>query len=154
MRALAAYALSASAVALTLLVAGIGTRPQTLWYVNLNKPSWQPDPSIIGIAWSVIYPIIAIVGGYVLSSTTGRERILWIVTFVVNLILNAAWSWMFFVVENPAGAFVEMIPLIISIIAMIVLAWQVAPWAGIVLIPYVLWVSFASYLTLTIARLN
>lgn len=154
MRAIAAYAICGSAVALTLFIAGLGTRPQTAWYLNLNKPTWQPDPSIIGIAWTIIYPLIALVGGYVLSNTTGRDRWMWLSVFAVNLILNAWWSWLFFVSENPMAAFVEMMPFIASIIVMIVLAWRVTPLAGIALIPYVVWVSFASYLTLSIARLN
>ena len=144
----------AASVVLTLIVAGIGTRPQTAWYLNLTKPSWQPDPALIGFAWSIIYPLIAIVGGYVLNHVTGPDRLVWLMTLAINLVLNAAWSWVFFVAENPTWAFIEMIPLIASILVMIVLAWNVTPLAGIALIPYALWVSFASYLTLSIARLN
>lgn len=154
MRAFTAYALSGGAVAFTLFVAGLGTRPQTTWYLNLTKPAWQPDPSIIGIAWSIIYPIIAIVGGYMLLATSGRDRVVWLLLFVINLALNGWWSWLFFVSQNPMAAFIEMLPFIATIVVMVVLAWKATPLAGIALIPYALWVCFASYLTFTIARLN
>jgi tryptophan-rich sensory protein len=149
-----AYVASAGATVATLAVAGAGTRPTTDWYVGLTKPTWQPDPSLIGLAWTILYPLIAIVGAYVWNNTDGTRRWWWLAVFGTNLVLNAAWSWVFFVAQEPAWAAIEMGLLLTSTVALAVLAWQAAPWAGAAMVAYAAWVSFAGWLTVTIARLN
>ena len=148
------YAISAAAVVLTLAVAGAGTRPTTDWYVALTKPSWQPDPSLIGLAWTIIYPLIAIVGGFVWTRLEGREQLTWALLLALNLVLNAAWSWVFFVAQEPWWATAEIALLLVSTLALVVVAWRVAPWAGGALMLYAAWAAFAGWLTFTLARLN
>lgn len=149
-----AYVVSAGATVATLAVAGAGTRPATDWYVGLTKPSWQPDPSLIGLAWTILYPLIAIVGAYVWNNTDGTRRWVWLAVFASNLVLNAAWSWVFFVTQQPTSASAEMALLLASTVLLAVLAWQAAPWAGLAMVAYAGWVAFAGWLTVTIARLN
>jgi translocator protein len=155
MRALPAFGIPALAVVLTLAVAGVGTRPQTQWYQDLAKPSWQPDPSLIGIAWTVLYPLIAIAGGLVLlrADSTGF-RLTWLLALAANLVLNALWSWVFFTWQRPGLASFEIAALLVSCLVLIVLASRVSPLAAGLLVPYALWVAFAGWLTFTIARLN
>lgn len=149
-----AYVVSAGAVAVTVTVAGAGTRPATPWYESLTKPAWQPDPSVIGLAWTVLYPLIAVVGAYVWNSSEGSRRWWWLTAFAINLVLNAAWSWIFFVAEQPSAAAVEMVLLLASTVVLALLAGRAAPWAALVMALYAAWVAFAGWLTLTIARLN
>lgn len=154
MRPLLAYSATALLVVATLAIAGAGTRPQTVWYRELIKPAWQPDPSLIGLAWTVLYPVIAIVGGFILTRTEGRERLIWWAALLVNLGLNALWSWVFFTWQAPWGATVEIATLLASTVLLIVLAWPVSTGAALALVPYAAWVSFAGFLTFTLARLN
>jgi tryptophan-rich sensory protein len=141
-------------VVVTLAVAGAGTRPTTDWYVGLAKPLWQPDPSLIGVAWTIIYPLIAIVGGFVWTRLEGRQQLAWAVLLALNLTLNAAWSWVFFVAKEPWWAAAEIALLLVSTLILAALAWRTAPWAGGALMLYAAWVAFAGWLTFTIARLN
>lgn len=154
MRPVLAYGLTSLLVVATLAIAGIGTRPQTAWYRDLVKPAWQPDPSIIGLAWTLLYPVIAVVGGFVLTRTDGRERAIWLAAFVLNLVLNALWSWVFFTWQAPWAASAEIATLLVSTLLLITLAWPISPAAALVLAPYAAWVGFAGFLTLTLARLN
>jgi tryptophan-rich sensory protein len=149
-----AYVVSVAGVALTLAVAGAGTRPTTTWYTELTKPNWQPEPSLIGLAWTILYPLIAIVGGFVWNNVDGTRRWVWVAVFASNLVLNAAWSWVFFVAQQPAWASAEMALLLASTVLLAVLAWQAAPWAGLAMGAYAGWVAFAGWLTVTIAGLN
>jgi translocator protein len=152
---LLAFGSSAIAVGLTLAVAGRGTRPTTQWYQDLIKPSWQPDPALIGIAWTILYPLIAVVGGLVLLRADSlRERLIWAAALLVNLVLNALWSWIFFTWQRPDLAAIEIGVLLLSCVVLIVLAGRHSPLAAGLLVPYALWVGFAGWLTFTIARLN
>lgn len=154
MRPLLAYSATSLLVIATLAIAGVGTRPQTAWYRELIKPPWQPDPSLIGLAWTLLYPVIAIVGGFVLSRTEGRERLIWLAAFVLNLVLNALWSWVFFTWQLPWLATAEIATLLLSTVLLITLAWPVSTAAAMALVPYAAWVMFAGFLTFTLARLN
>ncbi|MCZ3389446.1 MAG: tryptophan-rich sensory protein [Actinomycetia bacterium] len=148
------YAVSAAAVVATLAVAGAGTRPTTDWYAALTKPPWQPDPSLIGLAWAVIYPLIAIVGGFVWTRLEGRQQLTWALLLALNLVLNAAWSLVFFVAQEPWWAVAEITLLLVSTLALVVMAWSVSLGAGGALMLYAAWVAFAGWLTFTLARLN
>lgn len=154
MRGLVAFGTSGLAVVATLALAGLGTRPQTAWYTALAKPSWQPDPALIGVAWTVLYPVIAIAGGLVLMRAEGALRVAWIAAFAANLALNALWSWAFFTWQRPGLATAEIALLLVSTVVLVVLAARVAPVAAWLLVPYALWAAFAGTLTATIARLN
>lgn len=154
MRPLLAYTVTSVLVVATLAIAGMGTRPQTTWYRELIKPAWQPDPSLIGVAWTLLYPVIAIVGGFVLTRIEGRERVIWLAAFVLNLALNALWSWVFFTWQAPWTATAEIGTLLLSTGLLIALAWPVSTTAAVALVPYAAWVAFAGFLTLTLARLN
>jgi translocator protein len=153
MNPVAAWALSIVAVSTTLVVAGLGTRPQTQWYLDLVKPSWQPSPSVIGLAWTIIYPLIVVVSALVLMSASAGQQRFWIIALVINLVLNALWSWLFFTFELPLIAAVEMSLLLLSILALLVIGTRITPTA-LFLIPYFAWVSVALAVNVAIVRLN
>jgi len=145
------------AVVTALVVAGLGGWATRLgpWYRNLKKPSWQPPDWLFGPAWTVIFALAAT--SAVLSwdgATTDalRERV--VILFAANAILNLAWSPLFFRLERPDWAFVEVIFFWLSIVALIVGLWPISMTASLLIVPYIIWVSFAAYLNLTIIRLN
>ncbi len=142
-------------LALTFGAAWLGSRflPDD-WYKNLKKPEWNPPNKIFGPVWSVLYLFMAAAAwlvwrGYGLSLATFP-----LVLFVVQLLLNTAWTWTFFGLHRPGIALADIVVLWVFILATLTLFWQFVPLAGILLLPYLVWVSFASYLNLTIWRMN
>ena len=124
------------------------------WYRELNKPSWQPPDWLFGPMWTTIYGFIIASVGQVWnhSPSEAHAAILWVTG--VNLVLNVAWSYLFFTFRRPTWALVEVVPLWLSIVAMMVVFAPYHPPAAWLLLPYLAWVSVAAYLNLTIVRLN
>ncbi|HKM64366.1 MAG TPA: TspO/MBR family protein [Acidisphaera sp.] len=140
-----------------ILVAGLGGMLTDIgpWYKALRKPSWQPPDWLFGPAWSVIFTCTAAAG--VLAwraapNAAAETRI--ILLFAVNGILNIAWSPLFFRLRRPDWALIEIIPFWLSILALVVALTPISATAGWLLLPYLLWVSFAAVLNLAIVRLN
>lgn len=125
------------------------------WYRNLRKPSWQPPDWLFGPVWTIIIGLAAwssVIGWRHAETPTGQ----WLVfgLFAVNVVLNAGWSYLFFFIRRPDIALREVAGLWLSILALIVLLSGISTFGAALLVPYLLWVSFASYLNLTIVRLN
>ncbi len=125
------------------------------WYYALRKPSWQPPDWLFGPVWTTIFILAAYAG------VTGWERApepaartTLVVLFVVNMALNILWSLLFFRLRRPDWALIEVVPLWLSIAVLIAALSPTSIWAALALTPYILWVSFAAFLNLTIVRLN
>jgi benzodiazapine receptor len=138
-----------------LAVAGMMLTRLDSWYYNLRKPSWQPPNWLFGPAWTVIFILEAAsaVIGWQASLTTQAATLL-ISTYVVNGLLNMLWSFLFFTLRRPDFALYEVGFLWLSVVAMMAVLHDGAGTAWIFLVPYLLWVSFASCLTAAIVRLN
>lgn len=125
------------------------------WYRTLAKPSWQPPDWLFGPAWTLIFALATTAAVLSWNHATGpgdATRVL--VLFGVNIVLNVAWSALFFRLERPDWAFVEVIALWLSILALIIGLSSISTTASLLLLPYLAWVSFAAFLNLTIVRLN
>jgi tryptophan-rich sensory protein len=125
------------------------------WYRGLRKPSWQPPDWLFAPAWTLIFALAAtsgVLGWYAAPTTAIRTEIL--ALFAVNGLLNIGWSWLFFTLRRPDWALGEVALLWLSILALIVALWPTSRHAAWALVPYLLWVSFASFLNWTIVRLN
>lgn len=125
------------------------------WYTQINKPDWTPDGSVIGAVWTVLFIMIA-VAGILIWRKMPRGRTFWLVAvvFFLNLGLNALWSYLFFGVNMLGLAFFETLAMAVTILILIIFTWKPVRWAAIMLIPYLGWVSFASYLTFAVWQLN
>ena len=125
------------------------------WYRGLRKPSWQPPDWAFAPAWTTIFAL-AVVSGVLgwFAAPDASGRVVMLLLFAVNAIFNMGWSWLFFRLRRPDWALVEVAALWLSILALIILLWPWTPPAAWALIPYLLWVSFASFLNWTIVRLN
>ena len=123
------------------------------WYAGLAKPSWNPPNWIFGPVWTALYAMMAVAGWLVWRRGGSQSRIAlrW---FAIQLALNVGWSAVFFGLQLPGLAFLEIQVLWVAIAATLVTSWKVSRAAGILLAPYLLWVSFATILNFAIWRLN
>lgn len=143
--------------AVTVAVAFAGTQLTLLgpWYYGLAKPSWQPPDWLFGPAWTLIFvlaTISAVTGWRAIASASGRR--LMVAFFLLNALCNMLWSLLFFTLQRPDWALLEVPALWASVLALIVLLWPRSRTAAALLVPYLAWVSFAAVLNYTIVQLN
>lgn len=124
------------------------------WYLTLNKPIFNPPNWIFGPVWTVLYILMGIALGMIWQQQPSSERNMAMVMFVIQLVLNLGWSFIFFYFKNLLGAFIEIVILWFFIAVCIGLFYKLKPGAGYLLIPYILWVTFASILNFSIYWLN
>jgi translocator protein len=130
----------------------IGSRFQPgEWYASLEKPSFNPPGWVFGPVWTALYILMGI-AVWMVWKETGFSSVLYL--FIAQLLLNALWSYLFFGINRPDLAFFDIVILWIFILITMVLFWKVRTAAGILFVPYLLWVSFASVLNFTLWRLN
>jgi len=131
-----------------------GLFPPDAWYTGLNKPSWNPPAWIFGPVWSALYMTMAVAAWLVWKRGGFSAQRTPLALFLVQLALNAAWSPLFFGLQWPGVAFVEILLLWLAIVATLVSFRRVTPVAGWLLAPYLAWVSLAAVLNFTLWRLN
>jgi len=125
------------------------------WYKNLIKPSYTPPGSVIGTVWTVIYILTAISLIIFINNAKNTKRFRLVISlYIVNGIVNAAWSYIFFTKHLLGPAVIDAGLIWITLLFMILFVWSVSRPAGILLVPYIGWVSFATYLTYVIYRMN
>jgi translocator protein len=123
------------------------------WYPSLDKPSWTPSGATIGTVWTILYTFMGIAAWIVWSSGSGgRQRPLLI--YGVQLLLNVGWSALFFGLRSPGLALLEIGVLWISILATASTFYRVSKVAAALMVPYLLWVSFAGVLNALIWKMN
>jgi len=116
------------------------------WYSTLNRPSFNPPNWIFGPVWTILYILMGISFFVIWKQKPSKARNLAISVFFLQLLLNFAWSFIFFYFNMIGFALVEIILLWFSIIWMLVLFYTIKPLAAFINIPYLLWVSFAAVL--------
>tara|TARA_B100000212_G_scaffold25234_1_gene16738 strand:- start:1017 stop:1457 length:441 start_codon:yes stop_codon:yes gene_type:complete len=134
-----------------ILAAIIGSLASTqassdLWYLSLHKSDLNPPSYVFGIVWPILYVLMMI------SAYLAHKRIYEI--FIIQLVFNAAWSWLFFKFQMPLISLVDIYLLIALNLYITTLMYRENKLAFILFIPYVLWISFASYLNLFIVINN
>ncbi|WP_409994182.1 TspO/MBR family protein [Rhodopirellula sp. SWK7] len=125
------------------------------WYDALEKPSWTPEPSTIGLIWQILYPIILISFGYVFVQSL-RKKIPWKVTipFAINLVANLLFTPIQFGLRNLPLAAIDILIVWVTIPAMMLVIWKHHRWVAIAQVPYLIWVSLATILQLSITWWN
>ena len=139
------------------LVGGLGafftlSSVQT-WYLTLSKPSWNPPSWLFGPVWTSLYVLMGIACFLVWKSNHPQKNKV-LLLYAIQLFLNFLWSPAFFGAQNPLLGLVVIFPLLASILACIVKFRQIHKWAAILMVPYILWVSFATALNAAIWFLN
>jgi len=124
------------------------------WYKTLEKPAWNPPDWVFGPVWTALYVLMAIAAWIIWKKHGSRPAAIPLTLFGIQLLLNIAWSWIFFAAHQPGWAFAEIVILWLAILATTVSFFRESKLAGWLLAPYLAWVSFASVLNFTIWRLN
>jgi translocator protein len=126
------------------------------WYQALRKPDWQPPDYAFGIIWTTVFSLTAASGviGWQRAASDRREREWLLGLFALNGALNVGWSLLFFRLHRPDWSLIEVVALWLSIVALIIFVSRHARRAGVLLIPYLIWVSLASVLNFDVVRLN
>lgn len=140
------------------LVGGIASVDAPAFYGALAKPSWAPPAGVFGPVWMVLYTLMGIAAWLVWTqrgdlATHGAVRMA-LRLFVVQLAVNALWSWLFFAWHLGALSSLWLLMLLALIVATIVSFWRVRPLAGMLLLPYLAWVLFATALNIMLWRAN
>ena len=124
------------------------------FYSQLVQPAWAPPSSLFGPVWTFLYALMAIAAWLVWRSGGFRSNRIALSLYLVQLALNAFWSWFFFAWHRGALAFADIVLLWVLIVATVVSFLRVRPLAGALLTPYLLWVGFASVLNYSVWQLN
>ena len=124
------------------------------FYADLVRPDWAPPPSIFGPVWTVLYALMGIAAWLVWRVGGFRAARSALTLFLVQLAFNALWSWLFFAWQRGALAFADILLLWVLIVATLIAFWRIRALAGALLVPYLLWVSFAAALNYFVWRLN
>jgi tryptophan-rich sensory protein len=135
-------------------VGGFASASAGEFYRDLVRPLWAPPGWLFGPVWTVLYALMGVAAWLVGRARGFGGARMALLVFVVQLAANALWTWLFFAWRQGGLAFAEILLLLALIVATVVLFWRVSRLAAVLLFPYLLWVSFASALTLSTWRLN
>ncbi len=147
------------AISICLLAGFIGSifisKSVSTWYTPLNKPYFNPPDWVFAPVWTTLFILMGISLYLVWSKGLEAEGVkLAIIIFGVQLFFNILWSLLFFALQSPFYAFIDIIVLWIMILFTIVCFYRISPFSSYLLFPYILWVSFAAVLNFMILRLN
>lgn len=124
------------------------------WYAQLHKPAWNPPNWIFAPVWTALYILMAIAAWLVWRRGGFKVQRMALSLFLLQLLFNALWSPLFFGLRNPVAGFLDITLLWLALLATTAAFWKVLPVAGLLLVPYLGWVTFAGFLNFTLWRLN
>jgi translocator protein len=144
-------------LALAFAVAAVGAVASVQavsFYAQLVRPTWAPPASLFGPVWSVLYALMGIAAWLVWRERGAKARAVALALFVIQLTVNALWSWLFFAWRLGALAFADVVVLVVLVALTLGAFWRVRPLAGAMLIPYLCWLVFAAALTWSVWQAN
>lgn len=124
------------------------------WYASLDKPAWTPPGWVFGPAWTLLYTMMAVAAWLVWLRGGLRHRRLELSAFGIQWLFNALWTPLFFGLQRPGLALVDIVLLWLAAAVTMVLFLRIRPVAGWLLVPYLLWLTFAAVLNAAIWRMN
>jgi translocator protein len=135
-------------------VGAVASVDAEVFYSELTRPGWAPPPSVFGPVWTVLYVLMGVAvwlvwldGGFRLHRAT-------LALFLIQLAANALWSWLFFAWNKGNWALADILLLWLLLVATLGAFWRARPISGVLLLPYLLWVSFAVFLNYSVWQLN
>lgn len=133
---------------------GVASRGAPTFYAQLDKPAWAPPAWLFGPAWTALYVLMGIAAWMVWRERGWERARTPLLLFLAQLACNALWTWLFFAWRRGGLALAEIV-LLVALIAVTMVAFaRVKPLAAVLLIPYFLWVSYATVLTAAVWRRN
>jgi benzodiazapine receptor len=146
------FSLAVTALAATLgAAASVNAKD---FYGLLAKPEWAPSPRVFGPVWTVLYILMAIAAWLVWRTAGLRAAMTPLALYGLQLLLNALWTWIFFRWRSGAWALLDISALCLILLLMLVGFWRIRVAAGVLLLPYLAWVLFATALTAAVWRRN
>jgi benzodiazapine receptor len=133
---------------------GIASANAGDFYRQLTRPAWAPPAWLFAPAWTLLYVLMGVAAWLVWRERGFRQARRALSLFLIQLAVNALWTWLFFVWHLGALAFVEILVLWSLILFTMVAFWRVRPAASALLVPYLMWVTFASALTYSVWQRN
>jgi len=125
------------------------------WYVSLNKPPFTPPNWLFAPAWAILYALMGIAAFIIWRKGLDNKGVkAALITFLIQLILNASWSVVFFGFQSLFGGVIVIVVLWVAILLTILRFLKISRTAGVLLLPYILWVSFAATLNISVWILN
>jgi tryptophan-rich sensory protein len=124
------------------------------WYASLAKPAWTPSNALFGPVWTVLYVLMGVAAWLVWKRAGFRGAGAALALFVVQLVLNALWSYVFFGLHRISAAFLDIVVLWAVILVVTVLFWRKVRMAGVLMLPYLIWVGYASCLNFALWQMN
>lgn len=143
-----------AAVALVAVVGSLSATTSAEQFTMLQRPSWAPPPWLFGPVWTVLYVLMAVAGWRAWCAGPGRARGQAMAWFAANLVLNAAWTPLFFALGQRTTALFEIVLLDVVVVVTTVLFWRRDRLAGALLLPYLAWSLYATALNGAIVALN
>lgn len=145
-------------IAVCFMAAGIGSvftgSSVGSWYPTLRKPFWTPPDWLFGPVWTALYLMMGVAVWLVWLRRGLAGGAVALRLFALQLTLNVLWSMLFFGLRSPLAGLLDIVPLWAAILATLVSFWKISPFAGALLVPYWLWVSFAAALNFAIWSMN
>lgn len=126
----------------------------TGWYATIVRPFWTPPNWVFMPVWTLLYVLMGSAVALVWTSKKGGKKLLPVGFFFAHLVLNASWSVVFFGNHDPKPAFIIIVAMWLAIVTMMIWYWRFSRLATYLLVPYILWVSYASTLNLGVVLLN
>lgn len=133
---------------------GLASASAGSFFMELDRPLWAPPAWLFGPAWTVLYLLMGVASWLVWRKGGFSDARLALTLYGVQLVLNGLWTWLFFVMRSGSLAFIEIIILWILILATLIAFWRKNKLAGLMLVPYLIWVAYASALTFSLWQRN
>lgn len=154
MRAVLGYLGWFAVVALAAAAGSVASLQAAAFYQSLDRPAWAPPAAVFGPVWTALYIAMALAACIVWRARGWRGAGGALALFCIQLVANALWSWLFFAWRNGALAFLDINVLWLLLLGTMVAFWRIRTLAGVLLLPYFLWVSFAGVLSYTVWQRN
>ncbi|HBF60849.1 MAG TPA: TspO protein [Methyloceanibacter sp.] len=137
------------------LIGSAFTQPNLAWYATLEKPGFNPPNSTFPIVWTILFAMMAVSAWLVWRSPSDegdkKTALTW---FAIQLVLNVTWSFAFFAMHSPIAGLAVILWLLVAIVLTMVFFDRVSRAAALLLVPYLLWVGFATGLNFALWALN
>ncbi|WP_221931527.1 TspO/MBR family protein [Aliidiomarina halalkaliphila] len=139
---------------LTAAIGAVGSMNAPDFYSQLNLPGFAPPAWLFGPVWTILYAMMAFAAFLVWRKASWRDGDTALTLYLIQLLLNGLWSWIFFAWYSGMWAFLEIIVLWVFILLTTIAFWRHSRGAAVLMLPYLAWVTFAGVLTFSIWRLN
>jgi translocator protein len=131
-----------------------GSGYENAWFTALRKPDFMPPGWLFGVAWTLLYALIGLALAFILGARGARGRAIALTLFAVQMILNLAWSPLFFAAHQVTGALIVIMAMFVAALATAIRFGMIRRIAGLLMLPYLVWLLFAGTLNYEIMRLN